>query len=195
MNGARRIAAVFWALCIGVAACSCIHQNSAASSNSNKGADARIAAKVYIFVNNDCPIANRYSPEIRRLYEQYAPRGVAFWLVHCDPQETEAGVREHNQQYSLTLPIIMDRDQSLARRCRAEVVPSASVFSDQGGLVYHGRIDDRLAEIGRERPQPSRHDLAEALDAILTHRPVAVAETRAVGCYISNVPRLSQQTR
>jgi hypothetical protein len=115
--------------------------------------------------------------------------------VHCDPQETEASVREHNRQYGLTLPIILDPDQSLARRCRAEVVPSVAVFSQKGELMYHGRIDDRVAEIGRERPQPSRHDLAEALDAILAHRPVAVPETKAVGCYISNVPRLSGEIK
>jgi hypothetical protein len=108
--------------------------------------------------------------------------------VHCDSGETEASAREHDRRYGLSLPIIMDLNQSLARKCRAEVVPSAAVFSAGGALVYHGRIDNRFADIGRERPQPSRHDLAEALDAILDHRPVPVPTTRAVGCYIFNGP-------
>jgi len=147
---------------------------------------AHINAKVLIFVNNDCPIANRYSPEIRRLHAQYAPRGVAFWLVHSDGEETPVSIREHDREYGLELPTLLDPHHSLVRMAKAEVVPSAAVFGSDGQLVYHGRIDDRFAEIGRERQQPSRHDLQEALEAVLAHRPVVVPATKAVGCYIPN---------
>jgi hypothetical protein len=51
-------------------------------------------------------------------------------------------------------------------------------------LVYRGRIDDRVEDLGRERARAVRHDLADALDAVLAGRAVAVPETRAIGCSI-----------
>jgi hypothetical protein len=141
-------------------------------------------ARVFIFVSNDCPIANRYSPEIRKLHGLYAPRGVAFWLVHTDPEETVASIQEHNREYDLNVPIFRDVDQSLARLAQVEVVPSAALFASNGELLYHGRIDDRFAEIGRERPEPAHQDLVDALDSALAHRPVRVPATKAVGCYL-----------
>src|SRR5438034_199604 len=44
-------------------------------------------ASVFIFISNDCPISNRYAPEIRRLCDEFSRQRVAFWLVHPDPDE------------------------------------------------------------------------------------------------------------
>jgi len=140
---------------------------------------------VLLFISNDCPVANRYAPEIVRLRERYAPRGFMFYLVHADAQESAATIREHAEEYKLaSLPILRDPHHSLARVARAEVTPTAAVFNSGGKLVYHGRIDDRFVALGRERPQPSQHDLANALDALLAGRNVPVAATKPVGCYI-----------
>jgi hypothetical protein len=142
------------------------------------------AATVLIFVSNDCPISNHYAPEIRRLQDAYSKRGVRFWLVHADADETPADIREHSQQYGLTIGILRDPQHHLVKLARAEVTPTAAVFAPGRTLVYHGRIDDRATALGRERPEPSHHDLAEALDAVLANRPVPIPVTQAIGCYI-----------
>jgi hypothetical protein len=141
-------------------------------------------ATVLIFVSDDCPIANRYVPEILRLRDAYAGRGVSFWLVHSDPRETVPLIREHAREFHLTIPEARDPSHYLARLSEAEVTPSAAVFTRDGRLVYHGRIDDRVADLQRERPTPTRRDLAEALDAVLAGREVPNAVTPAVGCSI-----------
>ncbi|HEV2393235.1 MAG TPA: hypothetical protein VG146_12845 [Verrucomicrobiae bacterium] len=146
-----------------------------------------LVARVLIFVSNDCPLANRYCPTISHLRQQYAPRGVAFWLVHSDPEETADSIRRHDLEYKLTLPTLLDPHQLWARRARTDTVPSAAVFGMKGELLYHGRIDDRFAEIGRERPAPTRHDLEEALNAILAHHSIQVRATKSIGCYIPNL--------
>ncbi|HLH57436.1 MAG TPA: redoxin domain-containing protein [Verrucomicrobiae bacterium] len=143
-----------------------------------------VLARVFIFVSDDCPISNKYAPEIRRLHERYAPQGVAFWMVHSDPSETRAEVADHDAQYHLDLPVYMDPDHAVARLAGAELVPTATVFSADGQLLYRGRIDDRFAQIGSERPEPTVRDLQNALEAVVNHRPVPVRFTRAVGCYI-----------
>jgi len=141
-------------------------------------------ATVLIFVSNDCPIANRYVPEILRLRDTYSPRGVNFWLVHADPHETVAEIRRHAQQFNISIPELRDAKHRLTVVAQAKVTPSAAVFAPDGRLVYHGRIDDRVADLQRERPVPTRRDLALALDAVLEGRPVAEPVTEAVGCFI-----------
>src|ERR1043165_1536164 len=40
------------------------------------------SATVLLFLGHECPISNRYAPELRRLHDKFAPRGVRFWLVY-----------------------------------------------------------------------------------------------------------------
>ena len=149
-------------------------------------ASNRGVATVLIFVSVDCPIANRYVPEILRLQETYGRRDVSFWLVHSDPHETVTQIREHAREFHLTVPEVRDPQHHLAMLAHAEVTPTAAVFARDGRLVYHGRIDDRISDLQRERPVPTRRDLAEALDAVLSGRAVAEPVTQAVGCFIPN---------
>jgi hypothetical protein len=48
--------------------------------------------------------------------------------------------------------------------------------------VYHGRIDDRFADVGVERPAPTTHDLENALRAVAKGETPPPASGRAVGC-------------
>jgi len=61
-------------------------------------------------------------------------------------------------------------------------------FDAEGNLVYHGRIDDRYLEIGRERPTPTQHDLERAILNVLQHRSVQLPGGPAVGCGIVGQP-------
>src|SRR5215470_16766602 len=46
-----------------------------------------VKATVFIFTSTDCPISNRYAPEVRRIVAAFAQRGVAFRLVYPNPAE------------------------------------------------------------------------------------------------------------
>lgn len=141
-------------------------------------------AVVLVFTNVDCPIANYYQPELRRLHQKYAPRGVRFFQVHSDPAVTPQMAREHVRQYRIPMPVVMDPKQRLARAVQAKVTPEAFVIDRQGRVVYRGRIDDTYVDYGRKRPRPRHRDLAEALDALLGGKPVPRRQTQAVGCLI-----------
>jgi hypothetical protein len=72
------------------------------------------------------------------------------------------------------------------RLSRVTITPEAAVF-DRGKLVYHGRIDDREAAIGKTRPAATTHELQDAIVAALAHRAPAVAYAPAVGCTLADV--------
>ena len=64
--------------------------------------DAR--AVVLLFTRTDCPISNRYAPEIRRVYSRYHDRGVSFYLVYPDRDETPETIEKHRAEYSYPMP-------------------------------------------------------------------------------------------
>ena len=141
-------------------------------------------ATVLIFTAVDCPISDRYAPEVRRLAARYAGHGVRFWLVYPNAGEQPAAVRAHATAFDYGLPAVLDTRRALADRAGATVTPEVAVFDRAGTLAYRGRIDDRYLDFGVDRPVPTTHDLADALAAVTTGRPAPVARTRAVGCAI-----------
>lgn len=145
------------------------------------------AATALIFVGTDCPISNRYAPEIQRLAERFSPEDVAFWLVYVDPDLELEEIRRHVEDFSYTITALHDPAHALVARAQAEVTPTAAVFNGDGDLVYSGRIDDRYIDFGKARPQARKRDLQEALEAVLAGRPPTNARTRAVGCYIADL--------
>jgi hypothetical protein len=144
-------------------------------------------AVVLFFVASDCPISNRYVPEMRRLEGEFAAQHVRFWVVYPNPGETVEGIRAQRRAYGQSAAVLLDPNQSLVKLAGARTTPEAAVFTlAAGGLheVYIGRIDDRYINFGKQRPQATRNDLEDAIKASLGGMPVRQPKGRAVGCSI-----------
>ena len=141
-------------------------------------------AVVLLFVGHDCPISNGYAQVVVRLCKEYLPKKVAFCVVYADADIKKDVARKHAKEYGYTCPAVLDPEMKLARKVGATVKPEVAVLDPKGDVLYRGRIDDLHTAFGKKRPQPTTHDLTDALDAVLAGKPVPVARTKAVGCYI-----------
>ena len=146
-----------------------------------------LAMTVLIFVSADCPISNRYAPEITRLYDEFSPRGVRFRLVYPNPLDDEGGIARHRVAFRLPDVAERDRNHVLVKAAGATITPEAVLFDARERVVYRGRIDDRFVELGRERPAATRHDLRNALIALIAGKPISTPQTQAVGCFIADM--------
>jgi len=151
-------------------------------------ANAGAKAVVFLFTATDCPISNRYAPEIQRLYQAYSDKGVKFFLIYPNPADTPALIREHAKSFGYSAEALRDPKQALAKFVGATITPEAAVYAG-GRVAYRGRIDDRVVDLGLERPAATKHDLADALAAIVAGKPVAQSTTQAVGCFIADLAR------
>jgi hypothetical protein len=153
-------------------------------------APAGTKAIVFLFTSTDCPISNRYAPEVRRLVEAFGSKGVVFRLVYPNPSEDAKAIREHMTAYAYAGVVEGVRDPALAlvKFVGATITPEAAVVVG-GRVVYRGRIDDRFVDLGRERPAPTARDLFAALTAIVAGKPAPHATTQAIGCFISDFAR------
>jgi len=142
---------------------------------------------VLIFLATDCPISNRYLPEIQRLHQQFAAQKVAFWEVYPNTTETPTLVRDHALAFHDTLPILLDPAQRTTSLTHANTTPQAAILSTENGTLktlYLGRIDNRYITIDTARPRATKHDLEDAITATLTHRPIHPPSGPAIGCSI-----------
>lgn len=147
-------------------------------------------ATVFFFVRTDCPISNRYAPEVRRLYEKFAPDGVNFWLVYPNSDESVETINNHLREYKYNLNALRDPQHTLVKMSGVRVTPEAAVFipvRDGHRIVYRGRIDDRFVAFGRTRPSPTTRDLENILKAIIEGRQVTSKTIPAIGCFISDL--------
>jgi hypothetical protein len=146
------------------------------------------AATVLLFVSTHCPISNRYAPTIRALAEAWAARGVRVWLIYPDPDDDVAAIRAHQAAYALELPTLRDPGHVLVDRAGVRVTPEAAVFAASvSAPAYRGRIDDRVQDFGKIRPEASAHELRDAVEAVLRAEAPRPAGGPAIGCYLADL--------
>ncbi len=136
-------------------------------------------AVVLIFVSTQCPYSNGYNGRMQDLSIKYGDLGVDVIGINSNDNEEEADIVEHKWQHHLTFPILKDMHNIVADSYGASHTPEAYVVDGNGILVYHGRIDNSV-----DLPSVKTHELADALNDVLSGKPVAVPETKAFGCSI-----------
>ena len=140
---------------------------------------------VYVFLAETCPISQQATLPLRELHAKYAARGVHFVGVFPGSTATAASLAEFKRKYAVPFDLQLDPGQQLTRRLKARITPEAIVVATAGQRIsYQGRLDDRYAALGERRSLSQHHELAEALADLAAGRPVAVARTEAVGCFI-----------
>ena len=139
---------------------------------------------ILIFVRTDCPISNRYAPELKRLAEKYKSEKVKFFLIYSGMEQSAELIKKHQAEFALPIEALRDPQLKFAKELGVTVTPEAVVWQ-QGKLIYRGRIDNRFVAFGKMRAAPTSHDLADILEAASKGKTVPKKITKAIGCFIS----------
>jgi len=141
-------------------------------------------AIVLMTQGNGCPIVRNAMPAFRALRDAYAEKGVQFFLLNSNLQDTAESIAAEAEEFGFDVPVLVDEYQLVGESLN--VTRTAEVFViDPDGMrvVYHGPVDDRLSyEVQKEKA--NERYLADALDAILDGKEVAVAQVDAPGCIV-----------
>ncbi|MBI5389857.1 thioredoxin family protein [Candidatus Woesearchaeota archaeon] len=147
-------------------------------------ADFNGKALIVIFICNHCPYVKPKMQEIADLQNIYTSKGVAVICINPnDPTHYPEDNAEHMQQIAKTFGYryyLIDETQEIARAYGATCTPDPFVFDQQHKLIYHGRINDAM----NPPDKPTKHDLKEALDAMLAKRSVKDWFVPSMGCSI-----------
>ena len=141
---------------------------------------------VLVFTTTDCPISNRYAPEVKRLSQKFAGKA-RFVLVYPVATDSDGLIREHIRRFGYSNEWQRDPSQTLVKHTGVRVTPEVAIVDRVQNVLYRGRIDDRYVDFGKDRPEPTVRDLERSLEAVLAGRPVPVRETQAIGCILSEL--------
>ena len=136
--------------------------------------------RVILFWSIECPVAAKYTERLNVLVDKYADKGVQFEAYFPQEGETRAAVEKVLKQRKHKFQWITDPGAEIAQSFGVDRVPTAIVISQTNEIVFSGMIDDAPE---RER-QPTKHYLADALDAAISGKAPAVSQTKVVGCAI-----------
>lgn len=137
-----------------------------------------------VFLNATCPVAQRYLPRLEELHKKYAAQGIRLVGVYNSQEETPKDIAAHALAAGLSFPIVWDEEQKCTLALGVERVPQVVLLDGARRIVYSGRIDDQY-RTGGVQPRVGRHDLAEAIDELLSGKPISVPETAVDGCRVT----------
>src|ERR1700733_572352 len=143
-------------------------------------------AVVLAFIGTECPVAKAYGERLAELSRKDADKGVQFFGVSSNRQDTITELSAFARVHHLEFPILKDLNNKLADQLGAQRTPEVFVLDADRSVRYHGRIDDQYG-VGYAKKTASESFLKDALDDLLAGKTIAKAETPTVGCFIGRV--------
>ncbi|MFQ5582923.1 MAG: thioredoxin family protein [Calditrichia bacterium] len=141
-------------------------------------------AVVVMFIATRCPYSNAYNERMVKLYQDYHPKGIEFVGINSNKTESIDEIKDHAAEHQFPFVILKDWNNNIADEFGASYTPEIFVLDSSRTILYHGRIDNSY-----KLKKVKTHDLRNALNEILSGKPVSVAETKAFGCTIKRVDK------
>lgn len=145
---------------------------------------------VYYFLSPECPLCENYSKDIRELYDQYNKDSVAFYGVFPGDYFSENRIEKYFNEYNIPIVPVLDLDFEMSRYFEATITPECVLVNKVGEVLYQGKLDNWLEELGRRRRSISAYYLKDAIEAHLKGDTIQTKKTKAIGCFIEYKKKL-----
>ena len=137
-------------------------------------------ATVVVFSCNSCPVAVAYEDRFNEFAKKYQDKGVSFVAINANKATEDLDeMKKRAEEKGFVFPYVYDETGNSASEFGARVTPHIFVLDAQGTVQYVGAFDDK-------QNNPTKHYVAEAVDAILAGKKPETAQTKPVGCGIRN---------
>ncbi|MCE2957557.1 MAG: thioredoxin family protein [Flammeovirgaceae bacterium] len=140
---------------------------------------------IVIFDCNTCPYSKAYNDRIIALNDKFAAKG--FPVIAINPNDpSKSGGDSFDEMAKLakrknyTFPYLVDETQSVATAFGATNTPHVFVLDKALKVQYIGAIDDNA----RNEKSVSKRYVEDAVNALLSGKPVPVTKVKAIGCGI-----------
>lgn len=146
--------------------------------------DAKVL--VIIFMCNHCPYVKAVWQRLIDLQNKFEDRGVKFVGINANAanvdyeEDSFENMQKESAERKMNFPYLIDTNQKVSREYEAQCTPDVFVYDNARELAYHGRIDDSW----KDESKVVRHELSEAIEAILKNNKVSEPQYPSMGCSI-----------
>lgn len=140
---------------------------------------------IVMFTCNHCPYVQAYEERLINLQNDYKDKGVQFIAINSNdekayPEDSFEKMTSRAKTKGYNFPYLRDNTQETAKIFGATFTPEIFLFDKNRTMQYHGRIDDNWQEPNKV----TKHNLKDAIEAILAGKEVNRADTQAIGCSV-----------
>ncbi len=140
---------------------------------------------VVIFMCNHCPYVKAVLRRLINLQSEYAEQSVQLVGINVNdankyPDDSPENMKALAEKKQLPFPYLFDSTQESAKAYDAVCTPDIYVYGEERKLLYRGRVDDNW----QHPDEITRHDLKDAIEAILADQPVNEDQVPSIGCSI-----------
>jgi len=139
---------------------------------------------VIIFMCNHCPYVKPKMQEIAEIQEKYKDKGVVVIGINSNdtvnyPEDSFENMQQAAKELGYDY-YLLDETQDVARAYGAVCTPDPYIFNKDHKLAYHGRINNAMSP----EDTPSKHDIQEVLDKLLSGEEPEEWFQPSMGCSI-----------
>lgn len=115
----------------------------------------RESVSIVMFFHTSCPDCQQTLPQMQKVYDEYASKGVRIVLISRD--ESRQSIESFWQEKSLKMPYSAQNDRKVYEKFARERIPRVYV-SEKGGTIRHIFTDD---------PNPTYDNISSALEQVI----------------------------
>lgn len=137
---------------------------------------------IIIFDCNTCPYSKAYNQRIIALNEKYSSKGFPVIAINANDGGGDSydDMVRIAKKKSYKFPYLFDETQHVAKAFGATNTPHVFILTKELKVAYIGAIDDNA----RTAEAVTKQYVADAVDALLENKAIAVTKTKAIGCGI-----------
>jgi len=149
---------------------------------------------IVIFDCNTCPYSKAYNDRIIALHKKYASQGFPVVAIQPNDPEISPGdsfdeMVKRAEKKSYSFPYLFDESQTVAKSFGATNTPHVFLLKKESAafkVAYIGAIDDKP----KSAEAVTKKYVEEAVDALLSNKPVPATKTKAIGCTSGRMPNV-----
>lgn len=143
------------------------------------------------WVNYDCPFIKKHyhSGNMQKLQKEFTAKGVV-WLSINSSADGKQGFytpeqinRKMAKWGAAPTAYLYDTDGTVGKTYGAQTTPHMFIINPEGRLIYQGAIDSIPSYDPADIPKADNY-VADALNAALAGKPIAVSRTKSYGCSV-----------
>jgi peroxiredoxin len=143
---------------------------------------------IVVFMCNTCPVVKAYENRIIDLNKEFSAKGYPVVAINGNDKNVSPGDSYEEMQKiarnkGYTFQYLYDESQEVTRRFGATNTPHVYVLSKKDGKLkveYVGAIDNN----SDDPASADKKYVEDAVNALIKGSPVAVSQTKAIGCSI-----------
>jgi peroxiredoxin len=152
--------------------------------NETRIVPAEHALTVIYFLSPECPLCINYTLAMRNLEREFASDSIAFFGIYSQEWFSAVEVDSFALKYNLGFRMLLDRNNRLAQALGATITPEVFVLNRESEVLYTGKIDNWVNDLGKKKLEVSEHYLKNALVAWADGKAIEPKRTEPKGCLI-----------